>query len=66
MMPIVSKASANLAKVASDADFKERLANFGSYSRAMTPEQCAEQDTSLQYCRRSMRRRAISIDPGAT
>ena len=28
-----------LAKVVSDPDFKKSLANIGSYSRAMTPEQ---------------------------
>jgi tripartite-type tricarboxylate transporter receptor subunit TctC len=37
--PIVSKASVDLAKVVNDPDFKKRLANVGSYSRAMTPEQ---------------------------
>jgi tripartite-type tricarboxylate transporter receptor subunit TctC len=37
--PIVSKASVDLAKVVSDPEFKKRLANVGSYSRAMTPEQ---------------------------
>src|ERR1700691_4981907 len=37
--PIISKISADLAKVVSDPDFKKRLANIGSYSRAMTPEQ---------------------------
>ena len=37
--PIISKASEDLAKVVSDPDFKKRLANVGSYSRAMTPEQ---------------------------
>ena len=36
---IVGKVSDVLAKVVSDADFKKRLANIGSYSRAMTPEQ---------------------------
>ena len=50
--PIVSKVSADLAKVVSDPDFKKRLANIGSYSRAMTPEQVLafvqqEQDTWL-------------------
>jgi tripartite-type tricarboxylate transporter receptor subunit TctC len=50
--PIVSKVSADLAKVVSDAGFKERLANIGSYSRAMTPEEVLafvqqEQDTWL-------------------
>jgi tripartite-type tricarboxylate transporter receptor subunit TctC len=37
--PIISKVSADLSKVVSDADFKKRLGNIGSYSRAMTPEQ---------------------------
>jgi tripartite-type tricarboxylate transporter receptor subunit TctC len=37
--PIVSKVSVDLANVVSDPDFKKRLANIGSYSRAMTPEQ---------------------------
>ncbi len=37
--PIVSKVSADLSKVVSDPEFKKRLANIGSYSRAMTPEQ---------------------------
>jgi tripartite-type tricarboxylate transporter receptor subunit TctC len=50
--PIISKVSADLAKVVSDPDFKKRLANIGSYSRAMTPEQVLdfvqhEQDTWL-------------------
>jgi tripartite-type tricarboxylate transporter receptor subunit TctC len=50
--PIVSKVSADLAKVVSDPDFKQRLSNIGSYSRAMTPEQVLafvqkEQDTWL-------------------
>lgn len=36
---IIGKVSDVLAKVVSDADFKKRLANIGSYSRAMTPEQ---------------------------
>lgn len=36
---IVGKVSDVLAKVVSDAGFKERLAKVGSYSRAMTPEQ---------------------------
>jgi tripartite-type tricarboxylate transporter receptor subunit TctC len=44
--------SADLAKVVSDPEFKKRLANIGSYSRAMTPEQVVdfvqkEQDTWL-------------------
>jgi len=37
--PIISKVSEDLSKVVSDADFKQRLAKIGSYSRAMTPEQ---------------------------
>src|SRR5579863_839876 len=50
--PIISKVSADLAKVVSDPDFKQRLSNIGSYSRAMTPEQVLafvqkEQDTWL-------------------
>jgi tripartite-type tricarboxylate transporter receptor subunit TctC len=50
--PIISKVSADLSKVVSDPDFKKRLANIGSYSRAMTPEQVLafvkkEQDTWL-------------------
>ncbi len=50
--PIVSKVSVDLAKVVSDPDFKRLLANVGSYSRAMTPEQVLsfvqnEQDTWL-------------------
>jgi tripartite-type tricarboxylate transporter receptor subunit TctC len=36
---IVGKVSDVLAKVVSDAGFKENLAKIGSYSRAMTPEQ---------------------------
>jgi tripartite-type tricarboxylate transporter receptor subunit TctC len=50
--PIISKVSKDLAKVVSDPDFKKLLANVGSYSRAMTPEQVLafvqkEQDTWL-------------------
>jgi tripartite-type tricarboxylate transporter receptor subunit TctC len=37
--PIISKVSADLSKVVSDADFKKRLAVTGSYSHAMTPEE---------------------------
>ena len=49
---IVSKVSVDLAKVVSDPDFKKRLSNIGSYSRAMTPEEVLtfvqkEQDTWL-------------------
>jgi tripartite-type tricarboxylate transporter receptor subunit TctC len=50
--PIISKVSADLSKVVSDQAFKKKLANIGSYSRAMTPEQVLafvhkEQDTWL-------------------
>jgi tripartite-type tricarboxylate transporter receptor subunit TctC len=50
--PIISKVSGDLTKVVSDPDFKRLLANVGSYSRAMTPEQVLtfvqkEQDTWL-------------------
>ena len=50
--PIVSKVSTDLAKVVSDPDFRARLANIGSYSRAMTPDEVLafvkqEQDTWL-------------------
>jgi tripartite-type tricarboxylate transporter receptor subunit TctC len=50
--PIISKISVDLGKVVSDPDFKRLLANVGSYSRAMTPEQVLtfvqkEQDTWL-------------------
>lgn len=37
--PIIDKVSADLAKVVSDEDFKKRLANIGSYSRAMTAQE---------------------------
>jgi tripartite-type tricarboxylate transporter receptor subunit TctC len=36
---IISKVSADLNKVVSDADFKKRLAATGSYSHPMTPDQ---------------------------
>jgi tripartite-type tricarboxylate transporter receptor subunit TctC len=50
--PIINKISVDLAKVVSDPDFKQRLSNIGSYSRAMTPEEVLafvqkEQDTWL-------------------
>lgn len=35
--PIVDKVSVDLAKVVGDPEFKKKLANVGSYSRAMTP-----------------------------
>jgi tripartite-type tricarboxylate transporter receptor subunit TctC len=37
--PIISKVSADLAVVVNDPAFKKSLANVGSYSHAMTPEQ---------------------------
>jgi tripartite-type tricarboxylate transporter receptor subunit TctC len=37
--PIVDKVSADLAKVVGDSEFKRKLGNVGSYSRAMTPDQ---------------------------
>jgi len=37
--PIISKVSADLRVVVSDADFKRKLAVAGVYSRAMTPEE---------------------------
>jgi len=45
---IISKVSADLAKVVSDPDFKKRLGNIGSYSRAMTPEQVLDFVTKQQ------------------
>ena len=36
---IVSKVSADLAKVVDGADFQQRLASIGSYSHAMTPDE---------------------------
>jgi tripartite-type tricarboxylate transporter receptor subunit TctC len=50
--PIISKISTDLAKVVSDPEFQKKLANIGSYSYAMTPEQVLafvkkEQDTWL-------------------
>ena len=50
--PIVAKVSADLAKVVEDPEFKNKLANVGSYSRAMTPAETLafvhkEQDTWL-------------------
>src|SRR5580658_3194531 len=55
--PIISKISVDLAKVVSNPDFKRLLANVGSYSRAMTPEQVLtfvqkEQDTWLPVLRK--------------
>ncbi len=55
--PVVSKVSNDLAKVVTDADFQRRLANIGSYSRAMTPDQVVafvkkEQETWLPVLQR--------------
>jgi tripartite-type tricarboxylate transporter receptor subunit TctC len=50
--PIIDKVSADLAKVVGDPAFKQRLANIGSFSHAMTPDEvlafvAKEQDTWL-------------------
>ncbi len=50
--PIVDKVAVDLRKVVTDPDFKKSLANIGSYSRAMTPDEvlafvAQEQDTWL-------------------
>jgi tripartite-type tricarboxylate transporter receptor subunit TctC len=37
--PIRNTVSGDLTKIVTDADFKKRLANVGTYSRAMTPEE---------------------------
>jgi tripartite-type tricarboxylate transporter receptor subunit TctC len=37
--PIIDKVAADLSKVVSDPEFKKRLGNIGSYSRAMTPDE---------------------------
>jgi tripartite-type tricarboxylate transporter receptor subunit TctC len=37
--PIIAKVSADLKKVVTDADFGTKLAGFGNYPRAMTPEE---------------------------
>jgi len=37
--PIIDKVSADLSKLMSDPEFKKRLGNIGSYSRAMTPDE---------------------------
>ncbi|MGA2892553.1 MAG: tripartite tricarboxylate transporter substrate binding protein [Xanthobacteraceae bacterium] len=37
--PIIAKVNADLSKVLGDADFKKKLAEFGNYPRAMTPEE---------------------------
>jgi tripartite-type tricarboxylate transporter receptor subunit TctC len=50
--PIIDKVAVDLRKVVTDPDFKKNLANVGSYSRAMTPDEvlafvAQEQDTWL-------------------
>jgi tripartite-type tricarboxylate transporter receptor subunit TctC len=55
--PIISKVSADLRKVVSSQEFQDKLANVGSYTRPMTPEQVLafvkkEQDTWLPVLRR--------------
>jgi tripartite-type tricarboxylate transporter receptor subunit TctC len=50
--PITAKVSADMSKVESEAEFKAKLAAFGNYPRAMTPEETLafvnkEQDTWL-------------------
>jgi tripartite-type tricarboxylate transporter receptor subunit TctC len=37
--PIISKVSADIAKVVADPDVKKRLAATGSYTHAMTPDE---------------------------
>jgi tripartite-type tricarboxylate transporter receptor subunit TctC len=37
--PIIDKVAADLSKVVSNPEFKKRLDNIGSYSRAMTPDE---------------------------
>ena len=37
--PIIDKVSADLSKLTSDPEFKKKLGNIGSYSRAMTPDE---------------------------
>jgi tripartite-type tricarboxylate transporter receptor subunit TctC len=37
--PIIDKVAADLSKVVSNPEFKKRLGNIGSYSRAMTPDE---------------------------
>jgi tripartite-type tricarboxylate transporter receptor subunit TctC len=54
---IINKVSGDLTKIVTDADFKKRLANVGSYSRAMTPEEVVafvkkEQETWLPVLQR--------------
>jgi tripartite-type tricarboxylate transporter receptor subunit TctC len=39
LQPIINKISVDLSKVVTDPDFQNRLANIGSYSHAMTPDE---------------------------
>lgn len=55
--PIINKVSADLSKAVTDPDFQKQLANIGSYSRAMTPDEVIafvkkEQDTWLPVLER--------------
>ena len=43
--PIIDKVSRGSSKVVSDPEFKKRLGNIGSYSRAMTPERPSPSST---------------------
>jgi len=50
--PIIDKVAVDLRKVVTDPDFRKNLANIGSYSRAMTPDEvlafvASEQETWL-------------------
>ena len=59
--PIISKVSEDLSKVVTDPEFKKKLGNVGSYSRAMTPEQVLtfvkkEQDTWLPVLQKVIER----------
>jgi tripartite-type tricarboxylate transporter receptor subunit TctC len=46
--PIIDKVAVDLRKVVTDPDFKKNLANVGSYSRAMTPDEVLTFVTSEQ------------------
>lgn len=59
--PIISKVSADLAKVVSDPGFQDKLGKVGSYTHPMTPEQVLafvkkEQDTWLPVLERISKR----------
>jgi len=62
--PIIDKVTTGLSKVVTDPDFQNRLANVGSYSRAMTPDEVIsfvkkEQEKWLQCCNGPPRNNAI-------